>query len=310
MKHIFHLRLRILYRTLSHAGWGLMLVTTLLCSVVIIKFTSAVIDNPTYWWGFVLLFPALTWHFSRKDRNFLLISGQNMQGVLMTDYFLASIIPLGLLCFSSNWKGLGVLILGIIGLSFLPIPQKKRFESFNPALTKIPLVFFEWRCGIRQNYWMLILVYIGTLGNCVWVGGLVLSVLFLGGILASFYDFIENKDLMQHFFSQNKAYYHKLKNHLALTTVFILPHVVVYLVFNPTFWAIAFACWCFLVGLIAFSMGLKYANWYVGRQRVVLGMQHSLFVVGFLSAIFLPMSVGWMIWLNFKAHKKMLNEFA
>jgi hypothetical protein len=311
MQFILSLRLRILYRTLAHAGWGLMLFVFLLSTVGILNFVYEVIEKPAYWWGFVLLLPALMWHFARKDRNFLLISGLPIKGVLMTDYFLVSFLPLCLLGLSNNWVAFGVLILGIIGLSFVPIPQKSKIVQINPALNWLPISFFEWRAGFRQNLAVLIFIYLITLVNCCfWEGGLVLSVLFLAGILASFYDFIENKDLLQQTFSTQNAFYKKLKQHLIITFLFILPHLLAYLAFFVKYWPIALACVLFLLSIVAFSLALKYALWYPDRKRVVQGIQHGLFVVGLLSAIFAVVSLGWLVILCRKANRNMNTYFS
>jgi hypothetical protein len=309
MLFLLKLRLLILYRTLAHAGWFLMLFTLLLCSVPIINFGYTVIEKPEYWWGFVLLAPALLWHFNRKDRNFLKIAGIPIQAVLLTDYFLIGFLPICFLCLSKNWLGVLSLTVGTILLTFVPIPQKSMVIQSNYVLPWIPLDFFEWRTGFRKNFYVLILMYFITLANCVWIGGLLLSVLFLASFLVSFYDFIENKDLLQKTFSIHNAFYKKLQKHLLLTLVFITPHTLVYLFFNQEYWAIALACVCFLLAMVAFSMALKYEKWYVTRQRVVQGVPHGVFLASLISAIFTPFALGWLIWLCIKANQKMNLSF-
>jgi hypothetical protein len=309
MLFVLKLRLRILYRTLAHAGWGLMFFTLLLCSVPIINFAYILIEKPEYWWGFVLLTPALMWHFSRKDHNFLKIADFPLQAVLLTDYFLINFLLISFLCLSKNWIGALLLFLGTILLTFVPIPQKSINIQSNNSLSWIPLEFFEWRTGFRKHFYGLIFIYIITLANCIWIGGLILSVLFLASLLVTFYDFIENKDLLQKTFSTKNAFYKKLQKHLFLTLAFITPHTLVYLFFNQQYWTIALASTCFLLIMVAFSMALKYEKWYITRQRVVQGVPHAVFMVSLISAIFTPFALGWLIWLCIKANKNMNNYF-
>lgn len=311
MAHFIFIRLRLFYRNLAAAGWGLMLVAVLLMLGPLLAFFAKIFDTPSLWWGLALAAPILSWHFKRTDGRFLKKLDLPLRPVLWLEYALASLPAAALLLASSNFGGLALLI-GIVGvLPFLPLRDRKSGESIaNFDLNWLPDWAFEWRAGIRRMGYGFWVFWLCALAGSWWIGTLPLFGFLWGLMILSLYESVEPKEILQRHFARPADFWTKMARQTGLSCAFLLPHALLFLLFNAHYWYFLLAIFGFAALTTGFSMACKYAVWHPGRRRVEQSLLSGLFVFFTVSAIFTPVALGWFAWKSLAASRRLRLYFS
>ncbi len=307
--HFQKIRIRLFFRNLQQAGWGILLVALVLCAGVIISFLSKIMEKPLPIWGILLAVPVFLWHFQRRDGRFLQQIGLAARPVFWLEYGLVSVPAAVVLIFGENWKGLILLGLCIFLTPFFPLPDKKSDDkTTNFSLDFLPGWAFEWKSGIRQTGYGFCFFWLLGLAGSWWVGTLPLFAFLFGTMLISFFENIENKEIMQSQFAKSGGFWQKTAKNVLFADLLFLPHALVFLIFNFQYWYFLLAIFGFISLMTAFSVAAKYANWYPGRRRASNSLLSGLFVFFTVSAIFTPVAIAWWVWKAWQA-QKMLNKY-
>lgn len=296
-----------LFRAAAHAGWGILLLAFAISFGAVVAFITQVVYHPDWMWGLLFFASLAVWHHGRGDRRLLAHLNLPLRPLLWGEYAVSALPAWVLLAGGQNWGGMAILALGIAVLPFwTPALHSVKSAATNWKLGWIPLWAFEWRAGIRKTghvFWML---WLGGLAASWWVGGLPLTAFFWGLIILSFYEDVETKEILAAAFGHQNELIIKMLRHIALAIVLLLPHLVLFLLFNSRLWHLPLLAFSFVAALTGFSVVNKYAGWYPLRQQVRQSLLLGLYVATLLSALFSLAAFAWWFWKTLQARRRMV----
>ncbi len=281
---LIQLRLKQLYRILAEVGIGMLLVLAFIVGLCSLSLMASLSKTEHWAWAFLCTVPALSIHFSRKDKKYLShISAQNVTLIFAVEY-LCTAIPLAILL--SFFQTFQTVLLGVllsIFVAFLPILDLKSKKTPFLTYNFIPLYLYEWRLGFRKDgigaafFTVNFLALLGVqLEGSILVFSLLSSFLFV-----NIYNFCEPKEWLEIPFSLWK----KIKLHLLVWTLILFPQAVLFCIFYAELWYFTVIAWYFTAMSIAFCLAYKYSVWSPVRYEVGISMPASLFI-GMMLVVF------------------------
>ncbi|MEL6987294.1 MAG: hypothetical protein AAGK97_05640 [Bacteroidota bacterium] len=305
LSKILSFRIRQAYRFIQSIGAIYILLVAFVISGVFLNFLQSVLTSANPFYGLLFLLFPIGIHISRKDQGFLKLMDVPKQLLYLLEYNIISLPSYFILMLSNNWKGMLYLAIGILLIAMTNLQWKNNVRVWN--LNWIPAASFEIRSGVRKQFISIAFIYVLALGFSFFVGTLPLFLFFLALILASFYEDIEDKFLIEHYASKqflNK----KILHHVGFTQLLLLPHYFTFLIFNSSYYLILIACIVFISMVQAFAIIYKYNGYYPGRRKALNSVAVGIFTLAVMVPFFFPITFIMLFWYYQKA-KKNLNLF-
>jgi len=304
--YIKEIRLKQVKRELSALG---LIYTIAITAVLVIGIKVAIVSLTTFKSQliFSLIWSALlpTIHFSRKDIRFLQITKESTFKFLFTDYFLLSLIPICILCYSGGFLAAGVLLIIAITICFIPVSRKSRKSTFAES-NFIPNYLIEWKSGIRKSnkYFFLALYILGlTLSFLPFFS--LFACWIITGIICGFYQSFEPRNQLRFHHSDAKTYLnYKIKVAAISYLKIIAPLMFVYLLFHPEQWIIIITAMFLFLCILVFTLVAKYAYYSPGETS---GPHQIYFTIGLLS-LFIPFMVPIPLVLTMTHYRKAIKR--
>lgn len=312
---IFSIRFRQGLRMLKDIGWVLLVLVLPLLLVFVLRGLEFGQEKGDFTLGWIVLFLLFITHIGRNDFAFI----KQLQikpfqlfaveySVLMVPFSLLVMIALG------HWKDALLLQFGALLISMIPIPGKLKWHwSRYPSLQWFPLKSFEWRCAIRQYWYVILPIYLGGLFFSKFVAVPLVAIIVLAYFAAMHYDSVEPKEMVEIFTKQGRFVWEKIKTQWANFTLFIWPLYLVFLIWHYKLWYILLAAILIAHALMALALFYKYGNYFPGRFRVAPAMivgVFSIFLFNPLGPILFPAILIYLIYLGKKAVKNMNFYYA
>jgi hypothetical protein len=221
-------------------------------------------------WGFVLFFI----HVKRADRRFLQIHMHFAQWICGIEYIILS-LPITICFLMHQWWLIALsLIVGAFAIGFIKIWEKRQSKQSNTCMQAyIPHDAYEWEAGVRKYLYAIITVWLFGFCLSFFTPVTPIAIGILGLLIIDFYE--ENESwqmLISYQKSANRLLYYKLKQHLLLFTILILPLIVTFLLFHPVLWYILFVEYIVILSIHVYSIILKYAFYSHGRSTINYGL--------------------------------------
>lgn len=218
-------------------------------------------------WEFILI----SIQVKRTDRKFLYINMDYDRFVCAIENIVLSLPLFICMILHAYWGNTLFVLLTAFLIGFVQVNYKKSHnKTLNTCIQKkIPNEAYEWKAGVRRSlFWLIPIWLIGFVGSYFIIVGCI-SIFLIGLIV---FDFYREGECWQMLISQQKSarkfLFFKIKQHLVLFILLILPIVGMLLVFNPERWYVPIVEVIALLGIHLYSIVLKYA--YYSHHKVPL----------------------------------------
>jgi hypothetical protein len=245
---------------------------------------------------------------TRTDKTFVFSITEHARWVFFAEYLLLSLPFILLMLATPHGYVALMLLLFLYACTFLNIRFRKRAGSLL-ATRYLPAYNFEWIAGVRANFWVLVPLYILAVGLMFIKFASLALVWVLMVLIASFYQHCEPVNVLQLPELPPKLFLlQKLRSHLLLYLVLVLPVLVGYAVFNPD------TAWVALLFLLMSSINVcffilsKYALYTPNSKLTANQVLVSLALFSILIPFLLPLPLIMCIRNYFKA-KNNLNYY-
>jgi hypothetical protein len=209
-------------------------------------------------------------HAKRPDKNFLHINLYSNKLICSVEYIILS-IPL-VICLWLQQQGLLsiCLVFTILGAGFIKIDLKRRPKTLNTCLQQyIPSGMYEWKAGVRQSFFPLIIVWVLGLSTSFFVASIPVAMLIIGLLISDFYKANESwQILLSCQKNAVKILYYKIKQHFIVYTIIHLPFFILFLIFHFELWYIPVIEFIILLSIHIFCILLKYAFYSPDRSAI------------------------------------------
>lgn len=328
IKTLFKIRFYQFFRLMSNVGtYRLLLMLFVLCIVGYVLFLNLkqnTITSPAIIFiGIALLFI----HIGRRDKNFLKSIGKYVYFIFLFEYLFLVIPFLVVWIVFFNWIGvIGLLLLCFIiplidinlGLQVFSLFLKFIINPFSSSLNfklKIKLPFirvtaFEWISGIRQNFFILVPMYLLILIFSIKLYVAPIGILLISLIVSGFYYYGEPREFIE-LYAQNARQFilKKIINTIKYLLLLFLPIVLVSLVFQIFTWYLILAAILISFFVQIFTIIFKYAlfeeNASLNRNSVIAAINIIFIIV----PLFWPVPIIMGIRYYFKALQNLKQYF-
>jgi hypothetical protein len=300
---IVDFRLRQFKRVLDSIGIFYFLFALFLLSGVLLNFLANTFEGAKPWLGLLFFLLPLNLHFKRMDWAFLDKLNINKSLLFFYEYNLLSLPFYVLLLMSENWLALLILFTGNLSLIIIPV-YKWKLNTQKWNLSFIPIKAFEIRCGLRNQFFGILFLYIICLGLSFFIGTLILFIFLFSLIVSSFYNDIEEKTLINSFTVSNFLW-RKTLLHISIIQLALSPHYLLFLFFHLQYWFFVPALLLVSVMIQAFAIVYKYKAYYPGRRKVFNTTPVGVFSMAMLIPFFFPITFLMLFWYSHLAHKNM-----
>lgn len=312
IKALLIIRLKQVYRSI--AGIGLLRMLFLAAFIAYLGFflysnASEKLTSLYISIGFLLLI--LLIHLKRRDKQFLKSNFSNFKTLLLTEYFLVSIPILTCLIIQQQW----ISLLPLLGLFVIVhLNFKTKYSSLNTKLQAlIPSDSFEWKAGLRKQFFLLVPVYLIAIITSYYIGSVPLAILIIGISTFSFYENCESQQLLLAYeLSSKKLLQLKVKRQLQLYSVATAPLIILFLVFHNDIWYIPIIEYLIFCSLHLYAIMIKYAFFSPNIKSTAAQTMGTISILGGIIPIFLPVVWALTIWFYIKSIHKLnyyLDDF-
>lgn len=300
----FFLRLRLLQsgRILRDAGWMLLIVALLITAGI---WLPLVLQLPESSWLVYLGISQLlvgSLHLARQDRPFLeqLFPKPWHRISLLAFEYGSLLLLLTLMLLVLVQKGLVLTIWSGILWAFVPLRNKKSLQARSVGFSQVPLSAFEIRCALRQQWGMVLGIYLIGLLAIFHFAFYLLAILALAGSLPSWYDYQEPWYILQH---RLKGSIKKVLGwQLLWLHGLLLPLHLCLLIGQAEYWWILLLIGLLLPSiLLTFSFLLKYARYHPDRFRVNNQVATMLCLMCCIAPGLILVVLGWLVVIGRKA---------
>lgn len=305
------LRIRITqcWRELKALGWWRATVAGVGVLGGLTAFSAWTRHFPTslYAFGGLLLCVAAI-HFWRQDKDFMRVSQGSLFPVCLVEYLIFTAPFLLLVLLSPSWY------LAPVAPVFYAILCRVSFSSRGKirligALPFVAADNFEWKSGIRLNFWQILVFYAACLGfvRFPYVSLYLWWVLLV--LIIPFYQEYEALDMLERWELAPAAFLHKkLTSQLKYYLLFSAPIFGAYILLHAGDIWIALAVWVLSAINLSWFILSKYASYQPARK-----MQGGNLVVTLVHlAMLIPMAGPFMIpvplVLGLRAYRKSLHR--
>lgn len=300
---LFQFRLQQIFRFIKTIGWVYLIFIFPILFIFVLSLLESIqqFENKTPLLLAYLL--PLAIHTKRPDFAFLIKIKVKRFYLFLLEYHFAC------LPFSLMLLGLGIYqipILGHIMLSILALMLairdfKLENKQSNWALNLIPNTFFEWKTGIRRYHLFFILLWLFGCVTTLTAYTYFIFVFMFAGIIAEIFKPTEAKELKPLNLSD---FYKKITRNTLFLGILLLPHLLLYCFFNPSFWWISLGIALYMLLFQLYCIAYKYAHYSQYRKQVNNELPAMLFM--FLCP-FLPISLLLLSKTFMDARKSFIN---
>lgn len=260
IKAFIKIRVKQFYRGLNDIGW--FRIVFLIGLVVFIGFMAFVMtstdQNAFYVSGLMSLIVLLI-HTKRPDKIFLKTNFTYYKLIYIVEYLMLSSIIITFLIVHFQWGPILFLVLAISLI--VHVDLKFRQRNLNSRLQQlIPSESFEWKSGVRQTFYLLILLWVIGICTSFFIGSVPIVLFILGIIPFSFYEKGEPYQMIVAYeMGTTKFLLHKIKMQIGLFTIMALPLIAAFLVFHIDKWYIPLVEYFVFISLYIYLILAKYA---------------------------------------------------
>jgi len=250
---------------------------------------------------------------NRKDIPFLKLTGIPIRTVFMTEY-IAICIP-GLIAgiiLHVSW--IYLLIPYAILIAFLPVKKTSIMRKAHPSDRFIPIskTVYEWYSVIRKfkfyiyAFYCLLIVCGILVPNTIPI--LMVIILIM---VASFYATTESFHILEAFrMGSDRFLIYKIIRAIQLTTISLLPFVLIYIIWPDFEWYVIFAIYMAGLVLAINAILVKYMLYEDGRDiKKVQGYVIQAVMISFVFPVVPVLTAAWFYWKARKRLKKYLYAF-
>lgn len=283
-------RLNQLRKTVALIGPVYSLLSIGLLSVLLYAFyTSTFPDGFSQKVIFLPVVICLAIHLLRKDLLFLRLITDQVYVLVALEYVLFSLPVIGWFFLQGLWIDGLLCTLLLVTISLIPPVQHTHKLAASGVWNFIPGSAFEWRTGLRQNQFLLVILF---------AAGILLSFLpyvtlfiawIINGLLCSFYRYNESLTLLDRRFLESKNAFSRFlmveyQRHLLV----LLPLYLSFLAFHPDLWRVDLGCLVVLSLVFLFTVISKYAYYRPDQSTGPAGLYYALAQISPLLPFLLP----------------------
>lgn len=307
----YFLRLRILQirRELLQLGWwraGILLVICFFGGVALYQ-QLRLFPRCLYVTGLLAIAVGMI-HLSRKDKTFVLMTGESPARIFFAEYAVFSVPVFILMLLTPFWYLPLALLATYAGLSVLYYrPYQK--TGFTRSFSFLPPDNFEWESGIRINFWVLLLLYLAAIGFSVYAYVSLYILWLLVAVIASFYQECEPLQILGTWEMPPREFVHrKVRSHLKCYLVFCAPIILAYVICHPrTSWLAVLVVVLSCVNLSFFILS-KYAIYEPQRKltanATLVSVIHLFMLVPMAGPFLFPVPLV----MGIRAYRKSLHQ--
>ncbi|MEN0003650.1 MAG: hypothetical protein AAF798_05890 [Bacteroidota bacterium] len=303
------IRARQIWRILQTVGWPLLTVFTLVFAGVVLMLLETMQQLTDWQLALLLALLPLGIHLQRKDQGFLKLLHLRPLLIYLAEY-LALVLAIGLLLalFYGKWLIIP-LALGLSSLvPLLPTLPPKIRQGTIWQLSWIPPMAFEWRMGWRQQVVPLLILLLGCTGLSYFTVAPVVGFVIIALLAASFYETAESPELVALFWHQPNFIVRKWWANWQVYLVVTSPLSVTFLVLHAQYWHVYLALLVLSAAYFFFLVAYKYAGYWPNRYKVYNQTAVGLFLLGFFSLFFLPVSC-YFLWRYYRRATQQLHYY-
>jgi hypothetical protein len=254
----------------------------------------------------------LSIQIKRKDKVFLNIYTKVPQSIFLFEYILLSLPILIPLIYYGLWIYLLFFIICLIIIPFLKISIKK--SSVNSVFQRIiPNENFEWKSGIRKNLVPFIGIWFIGLSMSFFVASVPIVIFVLGMIVLNFYEKPEPLQiLLADELGVKRFLIKKIKKHLILFFILIIPLILSFLIFNLEYYYIPLIEYVMFSILLIYTILLKYAFYQPNNKSGAMQIFTMIGVISLFIPVFIPLILFLSMKFAFQASNNLnffLNDF-
>ena len=254
----------------------------------------------------------LSIQIKRKDKVFLNIYAKVSQSIFLFEYLLLSLPILIPLIYYGLWTYLLLFTICLIIIPFLKISIKK--SSVNSVFQRIiPNENFEWKSGIRKNLIPFIGIWLIGLSTSFFVASVPIVIFVLGMIVLSFYEKPEPLQiLLADELGVKRFLIKKIKKHLILFSILIIPLILSFLIFNLEYYYIPLIEYAMFSILLIYTILLKYAFYQPNNKSGAMQIFTMIGVISLFIPVFIPLILLLSMKFAFQASNNLnffLNDF-
>jgi hypothetical protein len=251
-------------------------------------------------------------HLARTDKKFLQILQITPQKVYALDYGLFLLPSFTFLLYiGAYWHFLACLVL-VLGFMFVPftLPQYNQ-PLFLFTSRWIPARAFEWKSGFRQYFSFVFVCLLLGFGLSKYEVTIPLVIIFFTLLTTCFYLEFEPLEMLLVFGkTPQKLLLSKIKGQLFLFWIFMLPLVLLFLVFHAKYWYLM--PYFLLSSSLAqiFAILYKYAVYQPATNSQLNVFIYVLFGSAFLFIVVIPLFVPVGIFILVRYYRKAVKNLA
>jgi hypothetical protein len=209
-------------------------------------------------------------HTKRQDKIFLRINIEFDKLICSTEYSLLSIPIIVCLLIHSQWLPFIGIVFVTLFLGFVKINMRQQKKTLNTCLQQyIPFGMYEWKSGVRQYFYPLIVAWLLGLCTSFFVVGVPVAIFIIGILIIDFYK--ENESWQMLFSYQKNTtniLYYKIKQHLMFYVITNLPLFILFTIFHFELWYIPAIEFIILLSIHIYVIVLKYSFYSYDRNMV------------------------------------------
>lgn len=303
------------FRLLKDIGIGHLILLAPILFVGVLGILQVILTSNNWMIAAFLLFSLVGNHWNRNDRFFLEQLSIPIFLIFYLDYIVLCSPFMICFIFWSKWQNLIVLNLGIFLLSMIKPPyyeagNKKTSNFFT--LKWIPLELFEWRSGLRKNRPLFLIAYGLGLGFSIYPITTPIFVFLMALGVTTFFQFFEHKDLLLAVNADKKLLQKKTLGSLKIFNLFMLPHYLLFIFFNPYPKYVGALVVVTLIAqlIIIFSIAMKYKTYSFHEHKVHNTLPLTIFVACWTFPFLWPVPIIMIFHFWRKAKKNLIYHYA
>ncbi len=249
-------------------------------------------------------------HLSRKDKHFLECLYEKYFLVYIFEYFLIS-LPLLIFNFiHQRFFEIFFFAIFLVIISFLRKTfQKENRNSF--IINLIPKESFEWKAGVRKNFFGIIFLYLGAIFGSFFIGAFFIFLFFSLGIIFSFYQICEPRNILEiNNFTPIRFLKRKIFITLKLFSIFCFLPSILFFIFHSKFFHLGIFGIVISYIILIYNVLQKYAFYFPNENLSANSVLNGIVLLSFFIPFLVPLTFFLIIRNFFKAKKRLEFYFS